>query len=88
MKNEGTKQIIERLQRLLTDLESNDARIIEEAAFSISGTLIALERELGNLDREFLEIEHLALDLEIPKENIEDYDSKLVSLKEKIKSLK
>lgn len=82
------KQIIEKLQGNLKVIEGGDAKIIEEIASTVSATLIGWEHELGKLDPEFLEIEHLALDLEIPKKFVDDYDSTLRKLKEKIQALR
>ncbi len=80
--------IVEKLRELSKGLESSDSKKIEEASYQISSELIMLENKEEGLNPEFLEIEHLALDLEIPKEHVRDYEIKLLELKKKISLLK
>lgn len=78
---------ITKLKYFLNDLESGNAKKVKEAAYKISSTLIALEQEGKVLKSQLLKIKDLALDLEIPKEHIKQYDTKLHKLIELIKSL-
>ncbi len=80
-------RIIKKIQDCLPDLESGDAGKVKEAAYLVACILLKNEDELENVSPEFLEIQNLALDLEIPREVVNNYDAKLIKLLGKIKLL-
>lgn len=84
---EKTEKTVAKIRQLAVALEGDDIKRREEAAYQISSVLIALEHEIGQLSETLLTIEHLALDLEIPKKHIESYEIKVENLIEKIKRL-